>query len=92
MQVQHQHLVYLNLLGGSGNDADPDPVRRPNADELGQVLDALLAAHALICEDGPAVARRAEGERRVALNLEYAEVERVLGEVGGPKWRNALNV
>ncbi|KAL1940128.1 hypothetical protein VTO73DRAFT_9079 [Trametes versicolor] len=90
--VQHQHLVYLNLLGGSGNDADPDPVRRPNADELGQVLDALLAAHALICEDGPAVARRAEGERRVALNLEYAEVERVLGEVGGPKWRNALNV
>ncbi|OJT07713.1 Origin recognition complex subunit 1 [Trametes pubescens] len=90
--VQHQHLVYLNLLGGSGNDADPDPVRRPSTDELGQVLDALLAAHALICEDGPAVASKAEGERRVALNLEYAEVERVLGEVGGPKWRNALNV
>ncbi|KAI0649566.1 P-loop containing nucleoside triphosphate hydrolase protein [Trametes meyenii] len=92
--IQHQHLIYLNLLAGAGNDAgaDPDPSRRPSADELVLVLDALLAAHALICEDGPAVARKAEGERRVALNLEYAEVERVLGEVGGARWRSALNV
>ena len=50
------------------------------------MLDSLLASHALIAEDGIAVARKAEGERRVALNLEYAEVERVLGEVGGPRW------
>ena len=42
------------------------------------MLDSLLASHALIAEDGVAVARKAEGERRVALNLEYAEVERVL--------------
>ena len=61
-------------------------------DELVLVRDGLLAAHAMICEDGAAVGRRPEGERRVALNLEYGEVERVLGEVGGPKWRNALNV
>ncbi|KAL7278893.1 hypothetical protein ACG7TL_006724 [Trametes sanguinea] len=90
--VQHQHLVYLNLLSGSTDDEDPAPTRRPSADELLLVLDALLASHALIAEDGAAIARKAEGERRVALNLEYGEVERVLGEVGGPRWRNALNV
>ena len=87
--VQQQHFVHLNLLA---SDTDGDPSRRPSADELVLVLDALLASHALICEDGLAVARKAEGERRVALNLEYAEVERVLGEIGGPRWRNALNV
>ena len=76
----------MNLL------AEDDSSRRPSPDELLLVFDALLASHALIAEDGAAVARKAEGERRVALNLEYAEVERVLGEVGGPRWRNALNV
>ena len=85
-QVQNQHRIYLNLL------AEDEPSRRPLADELVLVLDALLASHALIAEEGAAVARRPEGERRVALNLEHAEVERVLGEVGGAKWRNALNV
>ncbi|KAI0787282.1 P-loop containing nucleoside triphosphate hydrolase protein [Fomes fomentarius] len=88
-EVQHQHIVYLNLLS---NDAEGDPARRPSADELTLVLDSLLASHALICEDGVAIARKAEGERRIALNLEYAEVERILGEVGGLRWRNALNV
>ena len=77
-----------NLLA----DAEEGSTRRPSADELTLVLEALLAAHALIAEDGAAVARKPEGERRVALNLEYAEVERVLGEVGGVKWRNMLNV
>ena len=81
--------MYLNLLS---NDAEGDPARRPSGDELTLVLDSLLASHALICEDGAAIARKAEGERRIALNLEYAEVERVLGEIGGPRWRNALNV
>ena len=76
----------MNLL------AEDDSSRRPSPDELLLVFDALLASHALIAEDGAAVARKPEGERRVALNLEYAEVERVLGEVGGPRWRNALNV
>ncbi len=84
-QVEHQHRVYSNIL------ADDEPGRRPSADELVHVLDALLASHALFAEEGAAIARRPEGERRVALNLEYAEVERVLGEVGGAKWRNALN-
>ena len=93
-KVQHQHLVYLNLLSGGNadDDRDPAPERRPTTDELTLVLESLLASHALIAEDGAAVARKPEGERRVALNLEYAEVERVLGEVGGRPWRNALNV
>ena len=89
VQVQHQHIVLLNLLA---TDTTDDCSRRPSSDELALVLDALLASHAMICEDGAAIARKAEGERRVALNLEYAEVERTLSEVGGPKWRNALNV
>ena len=81
--------MLLNLLA---TDTADDCSRRPSEGELRLVLDALLASHAMICEDGAALARKAEGERRVALNLEYAEVERVLGEVGGVKWRNALNV
>ncbi|KAH9916185.1 P-loop containing nucleoside triphosphate hydrolase protein [Amylocystis lapponica] len=82
--VQHQHIIYLNIL--SGGD---DPARRPTSGELRMVLDSLLASRAMICEDGAVVARKAEEEKRVALNLEHAEVERVLGEVGGARWKNA---
>lgn len=56
------------------------------------VRDALAASRAVLCEDGPQAARKAEDERRVVLNLEFAEVERVLGEVGGARWRNVLNI
>lgn len=41
-------------------------------------------------EDGFTAARKPVGERKVILNLEQAEVERVLGDVGGILWRNAL--
>jgi origin recognition complex subunit 1 len=43
-------------------------------------------------EDGGAATRKAEEDRRCVLNLEQAEVERVLGEVGGQRWKNALSV
>jgi origin recognition complex subunit 1 len=43
-------------------------------------------------EDGAAALRRKEAERRVVLNLEQFEVERVLGEVGGQVWENLLGV
>ncbi len=56
------------------------------------VLDPLLATRALLCEDGALAERKAEDERRVVLNLEHSEVERVLGEVGGSRWRNALSI
>lgn len=53
------------------------------------VLDSLLASHALLMEDG---ARKLEAERKVVLNLEQMEVERVLGDVGGQRWKNALGI
>lgn len=65
-------------------------MRRPSAGELSLILDSLLASRAMLCEDGPLVARKPEGDRRVVLNLEHSEVERVLGEVGGVKWKNNL--
>ena len=86
-QLHHQHIIYMNLLTG-----DDDPDRRPTHGELKLVLRSLTASHAMICEEGAVVARKSEDERRVALNLEHAEVERVLVEVGGTRWRNALNV
>ncbi|KZT07411.1 P-loop containing nucleoside triphosphate hydrolase protein [Laetiporus sulphureus 93-53] len=83
--IQRQHLIYTNLLS---DPAALRSTRRPTLGELRLVLDNLLAAHALLAED---VGRRAEDERRVVLNLEHGEVERVLGEVGGPMWRDALS-
>lgn len=41
-------------------------------------------------EDGLAAQRKPEGERRVLLNLEQGEVERVLSDFGGPVWKNVL--
>lgn len=71
---------------------DDEPARRPSADELGLVLDSLLASRALLMEDGAGAARKAAEERRCVLNLEQTEVERVLGEVGGARWKTALSV
>jgi origin recognition complex subunit 1 len=52
--------------------------------ELDGVLDALFTARVVLAET--------RGARRVVLNLEQAEVERVLGEVGGQQWRSMLAV
>lgn len=79
--------MYVDLLAGVD-----DPVRRPAPSELRVVLDSLVASHALLCEEGATVARRPEDDRRVALNLEYSEVERVLREVGGAQWKNTLSI
>jgi|HubBroStandDraft_3_1064219.scaffolds.fasta_scaffold386630_2 origin recognition complex subunit 1 len=62
----------------AGVFADSVPLQR----ELEGVLDALLAARVVLSE--------ARGARRIMLNLEQGEVERVLGEVGGQQWRNIL--
>jgi origin recognition complex subunit 1 len=56
------------------------------------VLESLVAARAMLVEESTIVARKAQDERRVILNLEQTEVERVLGEIGGQRWRNALAV
>ncbi|KAI5120698.1 hypothetical protein M0805_007661 [Coniferiporia weirii] len=94
--LQRQHLLYTDLLTNAG-----DSTRKPSPSELRLVLDSLLASHAVLAEDtlsrgtgaGAAGAgRRAEGERRVVLNVEQGEVQRVLGDMGGARWKGALGV
>lgn len=85
--MQRQHLLHISVLA-----EEEDTTRRPTAGELGSVLESLTASRAVLCEDGVLVLRKPEDEKRVVLNLEHAEVERVLAEVGGAKWKNALNI
>jgi len=56
------------------------------------VLDSLVASRAILIEDGGAAQRKPVGERKVMLNLEQIEVERVLSEIGGQMWKNSLGV
>ncbi|KAI0034757.1 P-loop containing nucleoside triphosphate hydrolase protein [Vararia minispora EC-137] len=82
--VQRQHCNYTGLLAGTDESG-----RVPSTAELTVVLDSLLASHALLMEDG---GRKMDTDRRLLLNLEQAEVERELGELGGKDWQNALSV
>jgi len=68
-----------------------DPSRKPTLNELSLVLDSLVASRAMLVEEGVCISRKPEGERRVLLNLEQGEVERVLSEVGGQHWKNVLS-
>ncbi|KAJ7770849.1 P-loop containing nucleoside triphosphate hydrolase protein [Mycena maculata] len=85
-EVIHQHTTYVKVL----EDPTVPELRVPTPNELALVLDSLVASRALLMESGAAALRKAEGERKVVLNIEQAEVERVLGDVGGEKWRNIL--
>ncbi|KAF9559277.1 hypothetical protein CPC08DRAFT_723964 [Agrocybe pediades] len=82
-EVLHQHITYMNVL-----TEDDEPNRRPTPNELNMVLDSLSASHAILVEEGVAIARKGDEARRVMLRVEQAEVERVLGDVGGPRWKN----
>ncbi|KAF8910446.1 hypothetical protein CPB84DRAFT_1702121 [Gymnopilus junonius] len=77
-EVQYQHLTYIPILA-----SDDDPKRRPTNTELSMVLDSLVSSRAVVVEEGAAIAKKHEGERRMLLNIEQSEVERVLGDVGG---------
>ena len=46
----------------------------------------------MLIEDGTTAHRKPTCERKVVLNLEQIEVERVLSEIGGQMWKNALGV
>ncbi|KAG6918327.1 hypothetical protein DXG01_015185 [Tephrocybe rancida] len=85
-EVQHQHLIYMNVL-----TSEPDSTRKPSPGELNMILDSLVASRAMLIEDGATVLRKPEGDRLVVLNLDQGEVERVLGEVGGTRWKNVLD-
>ena len=74
----------MNVLTGAG-----DPTRKPTPGELAMVLESLAASRVMLIEDGAAASRKAEGDRKVILNLEQGEVERVLCEFG-TRWKNAL--
>ncbi|KAF8150196.1 P-loop containing nucleoside triphosphate hydrolase protein, partial [Crassisporium funariophilum] len=84
-EVQHQHLTYMNVL-----TSENDSTRKPTPAELLMVLDSLVSSRAVVVEDGVAVARKPEGDRRMLLNIEQSEVERVLSDVGGQRWKNVL--
>ncbi|KAG2038961.1 P-loop containing nucleoside triphosphate hydrolase protein [Suillus americanus] len=86
-EIENQHIVYVEVLTSEG-----DPSRKPTPEELGLVLDSLVASRATIVEDGVNAVRKPPRERRVILNLEQTEVERVLSEVGGRSWATALGV
>lgn len=86
-KIENQHVVYVEALTSEG-----DPSRKPTPVELGLVLDSLVASRAMIIEDGVNAVRKPPRERRVILNLEQTEVERVLSEVGGRLWATALGV
>ncbi|THV01003.1 P-loop containing nucleoside triphosphate hydrolase protein [Dendrothele bispora CBS 962.96] len=85
--LSYQHLDYIGSLSSS-----TDPTRRLSESELIFVLDSLVASRAVLLEDGAAVHRRDPGEKRVLLNLEQAEVERVLSDTGGLTWKTLLGV
>jgi origin recognition complex subunit 1 len=65
-------------------------MRKPTSGELNMVLESLAASRAMLIEDGLAASRKAEGDRKVILNLEQGEVERILGGFGS-RWKNALS-
>ena len=81
-------MIYASSLAPS----TPPTVLKPARGDLLLVLDSLLAAHAILMEDGHGSERKPYPERKVILNLEMGEVERVLSEVGGAPWKNVLSV
>lgn len=87
--VQHQHMIFTPVLAGHGESP-----RVPNAIDLKGVLDGLLATHAVLIEDasGSVASRKPEAERKLMLNFEQSEVQRVLGDMGGNIWKRALGV
>ena len=87
--VQHQHIIFTPVLAGHG-----ESVKVPSPVELRRVLDSLLATHAILIEDASSgvAGRKPEDERRLMLNLEQAEVQRVLGDMGGNIWKRALGL
>ena len=68
--------------------SDTDSSRKPTTSELAMVLDSLVATRAMLIEG---ISGKPDGERKVLLNLEQSEVERVLSEMGGTVWKNILS-
>ena len=77
----------MNSLTG-----EDDPKRKPTNIELALVLESLVASRAILAEEGVTASRKAQGDRKVILNIEGGEVERILSDMGGASWKNALGL
>ncbi|KAH8826677.1 P-loop containing nucleoside triphosphate hydrolase protein [Flagelloscypha sp. PMI_526] len=78
-EIQEQHHNYTTSLPRAD-----ESVRRLSNAELESVLESLVASRAILLEDG---SRKPLEERKVVLNLEQNEVERVLSERDS-HWKN----
>ncbi|KAJ7053968.1 P-loop containing nucleoside triphosphate hydrolase protein [Mycena amicta] len=85
--VHYQYSVYRQAF------EDPDAPRLwpPTPNEIAMVLESLVSSQAVLVESGAAAMKKVPGERKVVLNLEQSEVERVLGDVGGERWKIILS-
>lgn len=77
----------MNSLTG-----EDDPKRKPTNTELSLVIDTLVASRAVHIEEGVTASRKPQADRKVMLNIEAGEVERVLSDMGGSNWKNALGL
>jgi origin recognition complex subunit 1 len=84
-QLVHQHMIYSKLLPDDG-----ESTRMPTKADVTLILTSLANSRAVLIEDNAITARKGEDERKVMLLLEPSEVERVLGDVGGERWKNTL--
>jgi origin recognition complex subunit 1 len=71
---------------------EDDPKRKPTNIELALVIEALVASRAVHIEEGVTASRKPQADRKVMLNIEAGEVERVLSDMGGANWKNALGL
>ncbi|KAF7306437.1 Origin recognition complex subunit 1 [Mycena indigotica] len=85
--VLYQHSLYVK----SFEDPDAPRLWTPTPNEMGLVLESLVSSQAILLESGAAAMKKMLGERKVVLNMEQNEVERVLGEVGGERWKIILS-
>lgn len=82
-EVQDQHLSYASVLSTSrGRD-------KVTANELLIVLNSLVSSRAIIIERDKNVTKDM-GARKLMLNVDTTDVERVLADEGGTRWSNLL--
>lgn len=77
----------MNSLTG-----EDDPKRKPTNVELALVMESLVASRAIHVEEGVVASRKPLADRKVLLNIEAGEVERVLSDMGGANWKSALGI
>jgi origin recognition complex subunit 1 len=80
----NQHYNYCSLLTGD------ESTRKPTLAEMDVILTSLVSSKAMLVEEGALASRKDKGEKKVALAIEQTEIERVLGDIGGERWKSVL--